>query len=109
VGDGKDAATRVGELGRQLEQAKLELREAENARDSAKQQLASGSVKTASSNLPNLLPTEVPINVSTPEIDGRIDAQRRNLDALLQRFTDQHPDVAAARRLIKDLEEQQRR
>jgi polysaccharide chain length determinant protein (PEP-CTERM system associated) len=109
VGDGKDAATRVGELGRQLEQAKLELREAENARDSAKQQLASGSVKTASSNLPNLLPTEVPVNVSTPEIDGRIDAQRRNLDALLQRYTDQHPDVAAARRLIKELEEQKRK
>jgi hypothetical protein len=33
-------ATRVAEIGRQLEQAKLELREAENARDAAKQQLA---------------------------------------------------------------------
>ena len=106
--DGKDTATRVGDLGKQLEQAKLELREAENARDSAKQQLASGNV-TASAGLPNLLPSEAAINVSTPEIDSRIDAQRRNLDALLQRYTDQHPDVASARRLIKDLEDQKRR
>ena len=108
VGDGKDTATRVGELGRQLEQAKLELREAENARDSAKQQLASGNLN-ASSNLPNLLPSETSINVSTPEIDSRIDALRRNLDALLQRYTEQHPDVASTKRLIKDLEEQKRK
>ena len=108
VGDGKDTATRVGELGKQLEQAKLDLREAENARDSAKQQLSSGQLN-ASSNLPNLLPTEMAVNVATPEIDSRIDAQRRNLDALLQRYTDQHPDVAAARRLTKELEEQKRK
>jgi polysaccharide chain length determinant protein (PEP-CTERM system associated) len=47
--------------------------------------------------------------VSTPEIDGRIEAQRRNLDSLLQRFTEQHPDVAGARRLIRELEELKRR
>lgn len=34
--------------------------------------------------------------------------RKRNLDDLLQRFTDQHPDVANARRLIRDLEEQKR-
>ena len=46
--------------------------------------------------------------IATPEIDSRLDAQRRNLDALLQRFTEQHPDVAGTRRLIKDLEELKR-
>jgi hypothetical protein len=33
---------------------------------------------------------------------------QRNLDAMLQRFTDKHPDVVSARRLIKELEEQKR-
>jgi polysaccharide chain length determinant protein (PEP-CTERM system associated) len=43
-----------------------------------------------------------------PEIDGRIDALKRNLDSLLQRYTDQHPDVVGTRRMIKALEEQKR-
>ena len=43
--------------------------------------------------------------MSTPEIDARLEAQKRNLDGLLQRYTEQHPDVASARRLIKELED----
>ena len=49
---------------------------------------------------------ETPPNIATPELDARIDVQKRSIDALLQRFTEQHPDVANARRLIKDLEDQ---
>jgi uncharacterized protein involved in exopolysaccharide biosynthesis len=43
---------------------------------------------------------------STPEVDARLATQRRNLDTLLQRFTELHPDVVSTRRLIKELEEQ---
>lgn len=94
------AGGRLGELSAQLNQARLELREAENSRDAIKRQLAGEE--------PVLLP-DTPgseSSISIPDIDGRIDAQKRNLDALLQRYTEQHPDVIGTRRIIKELEEQ---
>lgn len=104
--DGKDSAARLGEMSAQLDRARLELREAENARDAAEQQLSGAGAP--GSAMPNLLQDTV-LNVATPEIDGRIDVQKRNLDGLLQRYTDAHPDVVSARKLIKDLEEQKRK
>ena len=102
--DGKDMAGQLGSISAQLSQARLELREAENARDAARRQLE--SEKASSSR--NLM-SDSPVAISTPEIDSRIDAQKRSLDALLQRFTEQHPDVVSARRLIKDLEDLKRK
>lgn len=106
--EGRDTASRLGELSNQLEKAKLELREAENARDAAKAALASEKTQGANLSTQSLL-QESAISVATPEIDARLDAQRRQLDNLLQRFTDQHPDVLSARRLVQDLEEQKRK
>jgi polysaccharide chain length determinant protein (PEP-CTERM system associated) len=106
--DGRDATTRVADLSRQLEQARLELREATNARDAAKQQLAAekgggGNLATQS------LLQESAVAVATPEIEARLDALTRNLDALLQRDTEQHPDIVTTRRMIVDLEAQKRK
>ena len=106
--DGGDSASRLGALAEQLNQARLALREAEQARDSAKQQIQ--AEKSQSTNLATQsLLQESAIGIATPEIDGRLDVQKRNLDALLQRFTELHPDVASTRKLIKDLEEQKRK
>ncbi|MEO5698218.1 MAG: XrtA system polysaccharide chain length determinant [Burkholderiaceae bacterium] len=105
IGDGKDSASRLGELNAQLEQAKLDLREAETARDSALLQLDSVKGVGANSTTQSLL-QESALSVSTPEIDARIELQRKSLDNLLQRFTELHPDVVNTRRLIKDLEAQ---
>ncbi len=107
--DGKDAATRMGEIYTHLDAARLQLREAEKARDASKRQLAEARGQAPSSALPDLLAGKSPgggVAVSTPEIDSRIDAQKRNLDGLLQRYTDKHPDVTSTRRLIADLEQQ---
>lgn len=101
--DSQGAGTRILDLSTQLSQARLELREAEYSRDAIKRQME-GEVPVLLPDAPGLEST-----VSIPEIDGRIDAQKRNLDALLQRFTEQHPDVVGTRRIIKDLEDQKRK
>ena len=100
--DGKDYFGRIGEISASLERSKLELREAENSRDALKRQVVGEE--------PVLLPDapESTTGISIPEIDGRIDAMKRNLDGLLQRFTDKHPDVVGTRRMIKELEDQKK-
>lgn len=102
MADGQDYMGRMGEVTAALEKAKLELREAENSRDALKRQIVGEE--------PVLLPDApgTAANVVVPEIDGRIDALKRNLDSLLQRFTDKHPDVVGVRRMIQELEEQKR-
>jgi len=110
--DGKDSASHLGELSQQLERARLEYREAINARDAAKQQLEamrSGRAQTDTKSTVQSLLEESSIEVSTPEIDARLQTQRSNLDALMQRYTDRHPDVVTTRKLIKDLEEIKRK
>ncbi|MDO9194993.1 XrtA system polysaccharide chain length determinant [Rhodoferax sp.] len=106
--DGKDMAGQIGAVSSQLSQARLELREAENARDAARRQLGLEKSQNTDITSRSLL-QESAMSISTPEIDGRIEVQRRNLDALLQRFTEQHPDVVGARRLIKELEDLKRK
>ena len=106
--DGKDMSSRLVEVSGQLNQARLELREAENARDAAKRQLQNEKAQSANVTERSLL-QESSMSTATPEIDARLEAQKRNLDSLLQRFTELHPDVAGARRLIKELEEQKRK
>lgn len=106
--DGKDSASRLAEMSSQLDRARLELREALNARDAAKLQLEGERSRSTNTTTQSLL-QESSLSVATPEIDARINALRSNLDSLLQRFTDQHPDIISTRKLIKDLEEQKRK
>jgi polysaccharide chain length determinant protein (PEP-CTERM system associated) len=108
-GDGKDSASHIAELSAQLERARLEYREAVNARDAAKAQLDAEKARGGAQTTAQSLLQESTINVSTPELDARLGELRRNLDALLQRYTDQHPDIIATRKLIKDLEEQKKK
>ena len=99
--EGKDHFAQMSATGALLEQSRLELREAQNSRDALRRQIQGEE--------PTVLPdsSQEPIaGVAVPEIDSRIDALKRNLDAMLQRFTDKHPDVVSTRRLIKDLEGQ---
>lgn len=102
TGEGRTSFDRLSDISIQLSTSRLALSEAINSRDALRRQIAGEE--------PVLLPESpgADSSISLPEIDGRIDTQKRNLDALLQRYTEQHPDVVGTRRLIKDLEEQKR-
>jgi polysaccharide chain length determinant protein (PEP-CTERM system associated) len=101
--DGQDYFARMSALGAAIEQAKLELESAEQSRDSYKKQLAGET------------PVYVPDSGQSAaeggavlDVDGRIGALKRDLDGLLRKYTDQHPDVIATRKLIAQLEDQRR-
>jgi polysaccharide chain length determinant protein (PEP-CTERM system associated) len=104
IGDGRDAFARMSEAQGAFAQAQLALREAENSRDALKRQVVGEEPVLLGGNLD----APVSMNISVPEIDGRIEAMKRNLDSLLQRYTEAHPDVSGARRVIKELEDQKR-
>ncbi len=103
LGDGaRDYVSQIADLSERLNQARLELREVEHSRDAIRRQLEGEE--------PVLLPqTPGSMSVMIPELDGRIDALKKNLDMMLQRFTENHPDVVGARRVLADLEEQKAR
>lgn len=98
----RDFATQLAETSDNLNQARLELKEAEQARDALKNQIAG--------NAPDdIVVEEAPVSVAaTPEIDERIQSLNKHLDGLRLQYTEQHPDITAAKRLIKQLEERKK-
>ncbi len=97
-------ASMVGDINGLLDRARLELRETEKARDSARSQMETEKSQASNFTMRSVL-QESAMQVATPEVDARLALQKQSLDGLLQRFTDQHPDVANTRRLIAELEE----
>lgn len=103
LGDGgRDYVSQLAQLSAEISSAQLELKEAENSRVSMQQQLAQEN-PVMKSETPN------PAAVSLPELDGRIDTLKKNLDGMLLRYTNDHPDVIGTRRIIAELEEQKLR
>ena len=93
---GGDFSANMSTLEDSLNQARLELTEAEEARNAIKRQIAGEEPAP-------LTPPEA-ATVANPEIDARIAALNKNLDSLRMQYTDAHPDIVAARRLIGQLE-----
>ena len=92
---GGDYGTQVQAASDQLNQARLELREAEQARNAIQVQITgNGTGATSASALVN------------PELDARILTLHKSLDTMRMQYTEQHPDIISAKRLIKQLEAQ---
>jgi polysaccharide chain length determinant protein (PEP-CTERM system associated) len=104
---GGDVFGRVTAASTALNQARLALREAENSRDAFKRQIE-GEEPVFLGGFLSESPGMTQVAATNTEMDQRIDALKRNLDGLLLRYTDHHPDVIGTRRLISDLEEQKR-
>jgi polysaccharide chain length determinant protein (PEP-CTERM system associated) len=104
---GQDYFARMNELQGHIESAKMELQAQEQARDAYKRELAGEApvfMPDPTATQPAATAASRPIAV--PEIDGRLASLRSALDTLLLKYTDSHPDVLAARRLIGELEGQ---
>lgn len=101
---GQDAISTMVAMEDQISRARMELQAAEQSRDAMQRELAGEE--------PVFLPDP---NWSAPsgnneslstELDQRIDTLKRNLDELLRKYTDQHPDVTGTRRVLAELEAQ---
>jgi len=98
----QDYFARMSAATEEVNRLKIELQASEQARDALRREL---SQEDPSMPVEAMMPGMVPIQSDT---EARLDAQRRQLDELLRRYTDQHPDVLAARRTINQLEQQKR-
>jgi polysaccharide chain length determinant protein (PEP-CTERM system associated) len=96
----QDYFVKLAALSNSINAAKLDLRAAEESRDSYKRELAGEA--------PVLLPEGPAAPVAVPEIDARLATLKAQLDALLRQYTDEHPDVIGTQRVIQQLEEQRR-
>ncbi|HEX9171594.1 MAG TPA: XrtA system polysaccharide chain length determinant, partial [Telluria sp.] len=94
---GSDYSGKMIETADLQNSAKLELLEAEQARNAIKRQIAGDDPAPVSA------PAEA-AGADNPEIDGRISALNKQLDLLRLQYTEAHPDIVAAKRLLGQLE-----
>ncbi|SCX53916.1 XrtA system polysaccharide chain length determinant [Nitrosospira sp. Nsp1] len=99
---GGDYYSQLSQAVEDLNKTRLELREAEQARDAIKRQITGDE--------PVLLVDQDDSisSIVNVELDSRIDALDKNLDALRLNFTELHPDIISTKRLIAQLEERKK-
>ncbi len=97
---GGDFTGKINDLQESLSQARLDLNEAQQARNSIKREIA-GEEPSFGTEQDQQAAAEAGPN---PEIDGRIAGLNKNLDALRLQYTEAHPDIVSTKRLITQLE-----
>jgi len=93
----RDYFSRVSTLSEGVDKLRTELASAERSRDAYRRELALEDPQ---------LPVDPMAKPSgpIPEIETRLEAQKKQLDELRGRYTDDHPDVVATRRIVNQLE-----
>jgi len=98
----QDYFARMSTLSDEVNKLRSDMHAAEQARDSYRRELAAEDPHLPTESLPGTAPVVV------SEIDARIESQRKQLDDLLRRYTEEHPDVISARRVLSQIELQKR-
>src|SRR5438067_6495073 len=84
-------------LTEQMKDARVELRVAEQTRDGIRKQLEEQTQRGPAATSKRIAA------ISVPELDNRINEQKRQLNEMLRKYTDQHPDVVSTKRLLTQL------
>jgi polysaccharide chain length determinant protein (PEP-CTERM system associated) len=93
---GADYSAQLAAASDALGTARLELAEATQTRNAILAQI--------NGEPPRNGPDKRPVRISNPELDTRIATVNKSLDALRMQYTEQHPDIIAARHLVAQLE-----
>jgi len=97
--NGQGYVAQMAAMSEQIKETRIELSVAEQTRDGIRQQLQEQTQRG-----PGVTSKRIAA-ISVPAIDARINEQKRQLDELLRKYTDQHPDVVGVKRVIAQLEE----
>jgi polysaccharide chain length determinant protein (PEP-CTERM system associated) len=94
-GGGGDFGGQLQQANDLLSQARLQLAEAEQARNALTRQIRGEPARPGTQ--------KVDPGMVDPDLESRIAVAQKNLDALRLQYTEQHPDIIANRRLLEQL------
>jgi polysaccharide chain length determinant protein (PEP-CTERM system associated) len=98
----QDYFARMSTSTTEVNRLRVELQAAEQSRDALRREL---SIEDPSMPAD---PSVAAPSSQTAELDARLEGQRRQLDELSRRYTDEHPDVVATKRNIAMIEQQRK-
>jgi polysaccharide chain length determinant protein (PEP-CTERM system associated) len=95
---GSDYSSIITDLSDKLNQARLELAEAEQARNALKRQI------NGEDPAPVAAASGAEYESINPELDNRIQTLEKSLDQLRMQYTEEHPDIVSSKRLLAQLQ-----
>jgi polysaccharide chain length determinant protein (PEP-CTERM system associated) len=98
---GQGYVAQMGAVLEQIKDGRIDLRVAEQTRDGIRQQLEEQTRRGPGASKRRTA-------ITVPEYDGRINDLKRQLDELLRKYTELHPEVVQIKRLLGQLEEERK-
>ena len=107
LASGQGSVAAMLALDGEIDKARTELLVAQQRRDALRAQLSSEMPVLLGERADRVPGVPIPAGVDPlADLDARADVLRRNLDELLRKYTDDHPDVVGTRRILAELQKQ---